>query len=94
MLNIVLVILVNTPTINAIPPMVSASAIGICSSGGKPNPIRCSHQIGSNFFKPYAMNMTPTDARIPQQVISCSLFVFVIFSLKLVLIDLIQNITY
>jgi len=66
MLNIAPVIRVINPIIRNTPPMVSANAMGICSSGGSPKLIRCCFHIGSNFCMPYTKKIAPTDALIPQ----------------------------
>ena len=68
-------ILVNTPTINKIPGIVSARAIGICISAGSPKgPVKNPTKPEPNFPVPCAINITPTAARRPQNAMSRSLF--------------------
>ncbi len=73
--NIIIVIsdaeiLVRTPTINNIPEITSASAIGICISTGNPIFSNILTNPGPNFPDPCTMKITPIADLMPQFVIS------------------------
>lgn len=68
-------ILVKTPTIKRMPPIVSARAIGICNSAGSPNgPVRKFTKPGANLPDPATIKIVPIVARRPKNAISCNLF--------------------
>ena len=62
---------VKIPTINNIPGIISANAIGICISGGNPNcPVRNPTNPGFSFPEPCNMKIIPIADLIPQFVMS------------------------
>jgi len=71
MANIDAEIRVKIPTINNIPGIISASAIGICISGGNPTcPVRNPTNPGFSFTEPCIMKIIPIADLMPQFAIS------------------------
>ncbi len=63
-------ILLSMPMINSTPGIISASAIGICISGGSPICGRFSAKPGANFEMPCKIKITPMVLRSPINVAS------------------------
>ena len=71
MANIDAEIRVKIPTINNIPGIISANAIGICISGGNPNcPVRNPPNPGFSFPEPCTMKIIPIADLMPHFVMS------------------------
>lgn len=66
-------ILDKTPRIIRIPPIVSAKAIGICNSGGKPIFDKKPAVPGLNFPDPWTIKIAPITDLNPIKAISCNL---------------------
>lgn len=71
-------ILLKTPMIKRIPGIISASATGICISGGKPRLLKNPPNPGLlNFDMPAAIKMTPIDDLKPINEISARTFLLI-----------------